>query len=291
MKKSILSLSLSLLFCTATLPSFAEQTLVAIQSTAPPVIDGIASDPAWENAQVLTTLDKSNGLPIMIKAVYTAADIFLLVSFPDPDESRTHKSWVWDKGRQFYTVGNDREDIFVFKWNMEPKPVDLSIRSDSPYRADIWYWKACRTDGVGYADDKSHVYSKTEDRNATKIVSRSGETMYLLRAGDEGESAYQINLISDYQGDIIPRYTLKQPTGSRGDVRARGVWQNGRWTVELARKLVTGNQDDIQFAPGKKYLFGVSRYEIAGREPNAKLSEPLYGTGDVNEILWLAFKQ
>jgi hypothetical protein len=74
-------------------------------------------------------------------------------------------------------------------------------------------------------------------------------------------------------------------------VRARGVWQNGRWTVELARKLVTGNQDDIQFAPGKKYLFGVSRYEIAGREPNAKLSEPLYGTGDVNEILWLAFKQ
>ena len=291
MKKSILSLYLCLLFCAVTSPSFAEQTLVAIQATAPPVIDGIANDPVWENAPVLTTLDKTNGLPIMIKAVYTAADIFLLVSFPDPDESRTHKSWVWDKGRQFYTVGNDREDIFVFKWNMEPKPVDLSIQSDSPYKADIWYWKACRTDGVGYADDKSHAYSKTEDRNATKIVSRSGETMYLLRAGDEGESAYQINLISDYQGDIIPRYTLKQPTGSRGDVRARGVWQNGRWTVELGRKLVTGNQDDIQFAPGKKYLFGVSRYEIAGREPNAKLSEPLYGTGDVNEILWLAFKQ
>jgi hypothetical protein len=115
--------------------------------------------------------------------------------------------------------------------------------------------------------------------------------MYLVRAGDKGESAYKINLISEYQGEILPRYALKQPTGSRGDIRARGIWQNGRWTIELGRKLETNNQDDIQFMPGEKYLFGISRYEIAGRQPNTKLSNPLYGTGDVSETLWLEFMQ
>ena len=291
MKKSIFPLFLGILLCGVTSRSFAEQTLVAIPATVPPVIDGLTNDPAWKNAPVLTTFDKTNELPIMIKSVYTDKEIFFQVSFPDSDESRTHKSWVWDKKRQFYTVGHDREDIFVFKWNMETKPVDLTLYSDSAYQADVWYWKACRTDGAGYADDKIHVYSPTEDRNATRIVSRSGAVMYLLRTGDEGESAYKINLISEYQDDILPRYSLTQPTGSRGDIRARGVWQNGRWTIELGRKLQTHNQDDIHFIPGEKYLFGVSRYEIADRQPNAKLSDPLYGTGDVSETLWLEFMQ
>jgi hypothetical protein len=291
MKRNISPLCLCILLGGLISPGFAEQSLVAVPVTTLPVIDGLTNDPAWERAPVITTLDKASGQPITLKSVYTDTDIFFQIGFPDPEESRTHKSWLWDKDRQFYTVGNDREDVFVFKWNMEPKPVDLSIYSDSPYQADIWYWKACRTDGAGYADDKIHIYSPEEDRNATKIISRSGKTMYLLRIGDEGDSAYQINLISEYQGDILPRYIVKPPAGSRGDVRAKGVWQNGRWTIELGRKLVTANQDDIQFTPGKKYLFGVSRYEIAGRQANTKLSEPLYGTGDVNEILWLEFMQ
>ena len=74
-------------------------------------------------------------------------------------------------------------------------------------------------------------------------------------------------------------------------MRAKGVWQNDRWTIEFARKLTTGQPDDVQFTPGEKYLFGISRYEIAGRQSNAKLSDPLYGTGDVNETLWLQFKK
>ncbi|MDX1776473.1 MAG: ethylbenzene dehydrogenase-related protein, partial [Desulfobulbales bacterium] len=108
---------------------------------------------------------------------------------------------------------------------------------------------------------------------------------------DAGETAYRINLISEYRGDTLPRYVLEEPRGSRSDVRAKGAWQNGRWTIEFGRKLLTGNSDDVQFNPDKKYLFGLSRYEIAGREANEKLSDPLYGTGDVSEVLWLQFKK
>jgi hypothetical protein len=268
---------------------YGEQILPAIHVTESPVIDGLATDVVWEKAREIKTHDKAADLTVALKAVYTDTEIFLLVIFPDPDESRTHKSWTWDKGRELYTVGNDREDVFVIKWSMDTITTDLSIYADNPHRADIWYWKACRTDGAGFADDKSHVYSQKENRDATKTISRSGKTMYLLRDGDEGTSAYTIDLRSDYEGDILPRFLIKQPTGSRADVKAKGRWENGAWTIEFRRNFLTGNQDDVQFNTAQKFLLGVSRYEIAGREVNPKLSEPLYGTGDVSESLWLEF--
>jgi hypothetical protein len=289
MRKISFILLICSLFFGLPVSTFAEQNLLALPVTEPPIIDGIANEPFWQNAPAITSFDEASQIAVKMKAVYTDTEIFIQVSFPDSDESRTHKSWSWDQGREIYTVGHDREDIFILKWNIEPQPVDLSIFSANAYKADIWYWKACRTDGTGFADDKSHIFSPAEDRDATKIVSSSGETMYLLRTADAGESAYRIDLISEYQGDILPRYILQKPTGSRGDVRAKGTWRNGKWTIEFGRKLVTGDPGDIQITPDKKYLFGISRYEIAGRKPNVKLSDPLYGTGDVNETLWLEF--
>ena len=80
------------------------------------------------------------------------------------------------------------------------------------------------------------------------------------------------------------------PTNSRADITAKGNWKNGTWTIEFGRKLNTSHADDIQFVDLKKrYLFGVSKNEIAGREPNSKLSNPYYGSGDVDEPLYLTF--
>ena len=101
------------------IPCSAEQNILAVQAKEEPIIDGLDSDPAWQNAPVFITLDKNNKLEIRIQAVYTDTKIFFLVSFADPDESRTHKSWIWNAGREIYTVGTDREDTFVFKWNRE----------------------------------------------------------------------------------------------------------------------------------------------------------------------------
>jgi hypothetical protein len=289
MKKTVFLISLFLVYLGVTPTCYGEQRLLAMRVTAPPVIDGLANDPAWKNAQEITTPDKASTLPITLKAVYTDTEIFVQVSFPDPDESRTHKSWTWDKGREMYMVGHDREDIIIVKWNMLPESVDLSIFADNPYKADVWFWKACRTDAAGYADDKSHILDQAAERNATKITSTSGNIMYLLRRGDKGASAYRIDLITEYQGKTLPRYIPQQPTDSRSDVQAKGVWKNDTWTIEFRRNLITGHQDDLQFTPGKKFLFGVSRHEIAGRGANKKLSDPLYGAGDVNEPLWLEF--
>lgn len=269
--------------------SYSGQFLEAARAENSPVVDGKGDDLVWKNAKEIIVRDAKAEINISLKALYTDKEIFFLVSFPDPDESRLHKSWVWDKKSKMYKQGLDREDVFVIKWNLLPDPVDLSVYSDSPYKADIWFWKACRTDSGGYADDKIQELSVKKLSKAMKIKSKSGKTMYLHRQGDSGLPAYKTNFYTVYKGDELPRFERQPPSGSRADIKAKGVWADERWTVEFERKLKTGHKDDIQFIPGNKYLFGVSRYEIAGRPPEPESSQPLYGSGDISEKLILVF--
>lgn len=83
----------------------------------------------------------------------------------------------------------------------------------------------------------------------------------------------QVEEIIDYgvfsAGDRIP-YIIFHPLdtkwgGSRDDIIGKGVWKDGRWTVEFARKLVTGYDDDIQFKVNseekKYYVFDVAVFD------------------------------
>lgn len=284
------ALFLGLLFCvTVFTVCFADQVIVARKVSQAPVIDGKGDDPAWLKAKEYTTYDVVAKINITLKAVYTDTDIFFLVNYSDPDRSATHKTWDWDAGEKMYKDGLDREDVFVLKWNMEPKAVDLSLKSDDDYKADIWFWKACRSDPVGYADDKIDQVSSTEAPKAAKLTSRTAKQMYLTRNADSGRPAFEDVIYPDYIEDKMPRFSVKPPAGSCADIRAKGLWSEGRWTIEFARALHTGNNDDVQLDILKSYLFGVSRYEIAGRAPEPKASQPLYGCGDISEALTLRF--
>ncbi len=289
MKKGIILAAGLILYFGLSVFCYGAQTIEAKKVDKSPVIDGSGSDSLWTRANEYTVYDEVANISMTLKAVYTDTGIFFLASYPDPNESITQKTWVWNKDMKTYKTGSDREDMFVFKWNMEAGPVDLSLKSDNDYMADIWFWKACRTDPVGYADDKYQRYSSIEVPKAMQLTSKTGRTFYLLRKGDSGTSAYQNTLYGVYKGDKMSKYTNVLPAGSRADVKAKGIWSGGRWTIEFARALKTGNTDDIQFNTSKSYLFGVSRYEIAGRKPNPKVDQPLYGSGDVSEKLTLIF--
>ncbi|MCP4753947.1 MAG: hypothetical protein GY866_23940 [Proteobacteria bacterium] len=173
------------------------------------------------------------------------------------------------------------------KWNMASDPTDLSVFADAPYLADIWFWKACRTDPLGFADDKIQKLSVEKLPKSMKLTSKSGRTTYLKRKGDQGKPAYRNTLYIEYKGDTAPHFINQFPRGSRADIWAKGIWANGEWTIEFGRKLNTGHKDDVQFEIGKLYPFGVSRYEIAGRKPDPSLTQPLFGSGDVSEPLFL----
>ena len=287
MKKKVLPIAIiALAFA---ISAQADQILIAVKVTSAPVIDGAAEDSIWQAAPSIVTQDKVANIPITLKTVYTDKELFILVQFPDPDESRTHKPWIWDASSKFYKVGNEIEDVFSLKWIMEPKTADLSIFGDSPHVADVWFWKACRSDPAGYADDKIDRLTLEGQKDAVKLISRSGKVMYLHRGEDVGDAASRSNIAVDYTEKKVPRFIPQKPTGSRADIRAKGVWKEGKWTIELGRVLDTGNADDVQFQGPGPYLFGVSRYEIAGRDPDPELSQPLYGCGDTGEALFLEF--
>ena len=266
-----------------------QSTVVSARVEHPPVVDGDATDLAWARAEEWVTHDPIADVDISLKSVHTDQTVFFLVRFPDADESRLHKPWVWNPAQQIYENGPQREDVLVLKWAMEHQTTDLSIFADKPYSADVWFWKAHRTDPAGFADDKIQRLSATQLLNSKPIQSKGGKALFLQRKGDQGRSAYQSTIHIDYQGDQIPQFTPREPTGSRADIKARGQWQHGTWHLELSRSLVTGHPDDIQFDISRQYRFGISRYEVAGRAPNAALSQPLYGSGDVSERIVLQF--
>ncbi len=266
------------------------ESLTAVKSNALFTVDGMEKENIWSKAKPVVVHDNIANIDITVKALYNEQDIFILVKFPDPDESRTHKSWVWNKPQKLYEMGHDREDIFVLKWYMEFDPQGLSLFAGKPHKADVWYWKANRTDPSGYADDKIQFLRTEREKRATKITSPDGTVLYLTRKGDQGDAAYASILAVDYKSDREPRFENLTPTGSRADIQAKGVWRDGEWTIEFKRALNTGHEDDLVLEVNNTYTLGLSRFEVAGYPVDLKSDQPLYGTGDIHQAIILSFQ-
>ena len=253
-----------------------------------PVIDGKGTDSVWEAIPEVQTLDYSSQRPIRLKAFHDGQMVYFLVRFPDGAPSETHKTWAWDHDEKVYKPMNDREDACVFKWRLTGDTLSFEPELTGPHTADVWFWKACRTNPSGYLDDKSQIVSAEPHKDALAFDSTRHGTLYLRRVGDEGRSAYAEQTPFEYQGDFVQKYLPREPSGSRADVQGKGVWDDGVWTVELKRKLNTGHDDDVQLVPGQDHRFGLCLYEMAatGVEPN--YYQPLYRTGDVFDSLVLS---
>ncbi|NIP34046.1 MAG: hypothetical protein GWN18_05480, partial [Thermoplasmata archaeon] len=66
-------------------------------------------------------------------------------------------------------------------------------------------------------------------------------------------------------GALIPERIIREPSGSRADIMQAAVWSDGTWTTEIQRKLVTGNDDDVQFDDlDASYRFGVALMDNGG---------------------------
>lgn len=264
--------------------------LVSSLVTQVPTIDGSGNSRVWQKAPLVTVLDYASQRPITVKSVHTNDEIFLLVQYPDAAPSLTHKSLGWDYSDEIYKQLKDREDLCVIKWSMVGNKINLSLQKPEPHQADIWFWKAVRTNPVGYADDKYQLLTKTKTELSNSIPSPNHGMLYLQRISDRGKAPFKERLVFEYQGEVISQYRYQTPTESHADVKAKGRWKNGLWTIEFARKLNTGYQDDIAFVLGQTYLFGISLYEITNAGIYPELSQPLYKAGDVYDHILLTIK-
>lgn len=232
----------------------------------PPQIDGTASDACWKGAPELSIplVDVETGMErvtVKIRAVRTADEIFFLVQWADETRDVRHKPFLWNKATQAYEESELEEDVLSLAFELEG-PFDYNMLSGKESKWDVWQWKAGRTNPAGYAMDKWHHYSRSQVKKGRKFFASDGKPMWMGRYEDDGTSAtLKAAMPAAHQGDEVAQYVPQKPSGSAADVRAKGVWSEKQWTVELARKLKTGTADDTQFEVGRSCGMAVAVFD------------------------------
>lgn len=296
---------------TATAKPLPPNALVALKVAAAPKD---AADAAWAKATPLTVKTSGFGtvsgktLDVTAKALWTDTDVYFLFTWADATESMVKGTWKFDGTKWEQQKGD--EDRFSVLWEITPianfatqgcavtchgKTMGTNSAAEN---GDLWHWKSYRSNPLGFADDtyivqddpvkaatgrKSDPGGGGDSRNETaekdkpalmQDPAKPATVKGLLVKGETVE-------IKDYAvfkaGDTIPYRILSKPDGSRGDIKAVGAWKSGTWTLFLARKLKTGNADDVAFDPTKTYPFGLGVYDDA-------VDLDKYGSGVLNLV-------
>jgi len=244
--------------------------LTAVRTAQPPELDGRSDDAAWRDARPVTLTAKGvmpktlgTAAEVVLRAVYTDAHLYVVAVWDDATrDDQSHRTWKWEAEKKAYVEDTDREDMFGVAFEHTG---DFTGDMLAPGEAvwDLWHWKAFRTNPQGYAMDKTHRYTRSQPSGrANKHAARDGSEIWIARPEDAGDSVEKSQPApAEFQGERVARYLTGAPSGSAADVRARGAWASGKWTVEFSRKLNTEHADDTAFVPSRTYRMAVSVHD------------------------------
>jgi hypothetical protein len=253
-------------------------SLLSVPVPTAPALDGRADDAVWRNASAVTVVargvmprTKGTSAQVTLRAAHTATHFYLLAVWDDATkDDEGHRTWRWDATKKAYGEDTDREDMFAVAFEHTGSFVaDMLAGVEATW--DLWHWKAFRTNPQGYAMDKTHRYADSQPAgSANKHTATDGSDTWISRPQDAGATLeVQHPAPTEYKGDRVARYSAGQPTGSAADVRAKGAWANGKWTVEFARLLDTGYPDDTVFNIARTYRMAVSVHDRTGEMDKA----------------------
>ncbi len=166
-------------------------------------------------------------------------------------------------------------------WRTIKSEQELAELRRDGYFLDLWHWRAHRSNPIGWSDDQyiqDYRWSDEgrgpyttnwdeEEQRPTYMFDQEKTGQHAMRLEKVREQAYgqqdymRYALIlgneeiegnaaifdpnHDWQvGDVIPRRLLRVPAGSRGAIRANGIFRDGAWLVDLWRALDTGSPLD-----------------------------------------------
>lgn len=328
-----------------------ELEVVEIRGNEVPVLDGLSDDPAWAKAPAtwVTTYSGAN-LPggesrVEVQAARNADFLYFRFRWQDPTQSLKHlplqkTAEGWRLLHTDYdlededTYYEDKFAVVLTTWSkvaagvshlgrkpLPDMPGGLSSRglhyTKDGSVADMWQWKAVRSEPFGQLDDDSFgppVKPKPEEIAGTKRYKGGYVT-------DEGDIASYNNFASEgpggYRGAVLPKRLPADPaalarrlgpidldpeandvaplfmwesetveyspeadaaisvgtvlpgivigeggiSGDRGDVRTGAHWDNGWWTLEIARRLDTGSPKDTAIVPGRPVYLWVAVFD------------------------------
>lgn len=123
------------------------------------------------------------------------------------------------------------------------------------------YWKSFNGSGGIAIGDPRHLLQQEIDKGMAKKIVKTEADGTLV---DEANNKVPL-------WAHIPGRILSEPSGpSWNDIKGKGTWTNGVWTVEITRKLNTGHGDDAQFEVGKTHYFDMYiKTRQGGEDPHA----------------------
>ncbi len=260
-------LSTILLFVSSCLN--AAQVVPVVQLQAAPVLDG--TDEEWRDVSLVSVpmrktkpKNKTEVDQVAVKAGVFDDYVYLYLTWKDDSESIEHKPFIWDDKIGKYMQQQSYEDRVAIQFEMTGD-YTTNWLSGKSFTADMWHWKAFRSNTVGLVHDKKTVVSSEKLLRSYSAVSDNGNPIYIQRPSDDGDRLYKSQRLTSKQEEKMPKYILyPNPQGSVADIRAKGVWQNGVWHVEMVRKLRTGHQDDVEFKQGVAVKAGIAVFNATG---------------------------
>jgi hypothetical protein len=253
------------ILCSALSVAHADTQTIKIGALkAAPQLDGSADD--WQDITATTIKLSYVGKPELTKTVTLKAgvfgdEVFFYSEWEDSAPDIQHKPHVWDEAQQKYVEGPQREDRFAFEFAMKGD-YDANWFSGKEFTADMWNWKAARTNPIGISHDKSTVISKQPMMESYKTTLPDGTVLYIKRPNDYEGEPYETKRYFKKQQDLMPKYVpLQQRPEGMDDIKAKGVWQDGKWHLEQRRKLNTTHADDVTFHANDKIKGAIAVFD------------------------------
>ena len=278
-------------------PASADNELVAVRVGQAPVIDGSGNDPAWgrvpelevwikrpEHMREIEKGKRPEKQRVLLLAAHDGQRLYLLARWEDPTADHGHKTWRWSDEKGAYVDSGDREDRFAIEFPLG-ESFHACMLGGEQYEADVWHWKACRSNPAGYAHDKHHRIGITrQSKQAARWKTKNGY-VYIERSSDEGQNPYREQPApQDKAEPLVPKYVAQTPTGSQADVVAKGRHDGAGWTLELSRALDTGHRDDTAFDPTRTYRFAIAVFDREGDEDHSTSGELILRFSDKDSM-------
>lgn len=249
----------------------------------PPTIDGVI-DKVWAKANPLTVVVREalgGGDPreVVVWALCTDDTLYILAQWPDTTRSDMRDPYVWNPQTKQYDRPTRPDDQFAVEFPMAGDFEISMLPTGAGFVADVWHWKAGRTNPGGWSDDKQHIIGQTPVKGAKEYDLGGHATVYVARPMDEGEPSYVRKAKpTTYLSDVVNSYVSQPPSGSVADVRAKGLHDGAAWTLEISRKLNTGHGDDAVIEANEDNPCAI-----------AILDDELYWRHSVSQLLLLRF--
>ncbi len=214
----------------------------------------------------------------------------------DPDDKGSdNNKYYEDKLAMIWNIGNSIKGFndagcFSVCHAGEPgKAFGNKYTASAGEVGDIWHWKSVRTGPVGQADDQfvdDTRYDKDKAPEAGRksdaktsggyadIALKDGKPEFMSKDAKPANAGGTYWLLDSDKvpfddskfksGDEVASILIAPAVGDRGDISAAAAWKDGKWTLVLSRKLVTGSKTDVQFDKlDATYYFGIAAFDNA----------------------------